>query len=226
MALAEVKDRIAGVERQQLADAVATHGDTLRGWWACVGSPGTSRVIHDSGADLEAGLQQADHLADEASAAVIVQIPGDVSASTRALIGLLCGVDASQITPPALSDADWMLHCADIRDTQTTLRDRLGDAIDIVEPSIAATAGLLLGLAARRTPALLIGTHAHAAAVVAQRQSIAAVSWWRSAFSGSDPLLRRAHERLQLEPWITVGTNLSDDAMVDIVVALVTDLQQ
>lgn len=226
MALADVKDRVVAVDRQQLADAVATRGDALRGWWSCVGSAGNVQVVHDSGADLDAGLQRADQLADEAVAAVIVQIPGDVTTATRAVIGLLCGVDASQVTPPLPSDAEWMMHCAHIRDEQVALRDRLGDSIDIVESTVAATAGLLLGLAARRTPALLIGTHAHAAAVVAQRQSIGATTWWRSAFAGSDPLLQRAQERLQLAPWITVATIMSDDTLVDMLVALVTDLQR
>lgn len=226
MALADVKDRIVAVENQLLADAIATSGDAIRGWWTCVRSNGRLHVVHDAGADLDAGLKRADDLANEAVAAVLVQIPTEVSIETRALIALLCGVDASQITPAQPTDTDWMLHCAAIRDAQVHMRGRLGDAIDIVDPAVGATAGLLLGLAARRTPALLIGAHAHAAAVLGQRQSVGAASWWRSAFAAADPLVRRAQDRLQTEPWITVGTPLSDETSVDALVAVLSDLQR
>lgn len=226
MALAEVKDRISAVDRQRLADAVATSGDPVRGWWACVGSSGRIELVHDAGGHLDAGLHRADAVANEAVAVAIVQVPTVVSRETRALIGLLCGANASQVTPAQPSDAEWMRQCAAIRDAQVPMRDRLGDAIDIAEPTVAATVGLLLGLAARRTPAILIGAHAHAAAVIGQRQSVGAATWWRSAFAEADPLVQRAQDRLLMEPWITVGTPLAGDTSVDVLVAVLTELQR
>ena len=225
MALEDVKERIAPVEAQALAAAITASGDTVRGWWRCVGRAGLVYTASMCLTDISAGLKHADDLANEGVAAVIVQHPHDIETTTRALAGLLCNVDASQVTPRNDSDLIWMQQCADVRDQQTVMRDQLGRALDIADGDIAGTAALLLGLAARRTPVLLIGVHAHAAALLAQRQSVAAVSWWRSAVSDIDPVVLRAQERLQLDPWLRIGTLVTADVSEDITATIVRSLQ-
>lgn len=226
MSFADVKMRIEAVEAQALADAMTTSGDPIRGWWTCVGGSGPVHVDRTPGGDIDAGLRHADTLADEGVAVVVVHHTDAVSDRTRALVGLLCSVDASRVTPSCASDLEWMRRCAVIRDTQSELRDQLGRAIDIADAEVAATAALLIGLAARKTPALLIGAHAHAAAVFAQRQSVAAVTWWRSGFTEHDPLVERAQERLQFQPWITIRSTLSDETVDDMLLSVIRDLQR
>lgn len=226
MSFADVKTRIDAVEAQTLADAVTTSGDPIRGWWTCVGGSGQVHVDRQAGADIDAGLRRANTLADEGVAVVVVHHTHAVSDRTRALVGLLCSMDASRVTPRSESDLEWMRRCALIRDAQAELRDQLARAIDIVDAEVAATAALLLGLAARKTPVLLIGAHAHAAAVFAQRQSVAAATWWRSGFTEQDPLIARAQERLQLEPWVTIHTHLSDEIADDVLMSVIRDLQR
>ena len=115
-----------------------------------------------------------DQLADEAVGAVVLSTSTTLNDDVRAIVGLLCGRDATQITPAAPSDHDWMTQCARLRDVQAALRDRISDAPDLIDAQSAGLVGLLLGLAARGTPCVFVGAAAHAAAVVAQRQSLAA----------------------------------------------------
>lgn len=226
MSLSDVKSRIAAVDAEALADATSRLGDDIRGWWACVGNVGVIRTERVVTGGLEAGLQKADALADEAVAAVIIDCQTPLSDGARALVGLLCGVDASRVTPSHTSDTDWMRNCARIRDLQVELRDQLGRAIEVVDADVATTSSLLLGLAARRTPALLIGPHAHAAAIIAQRQSVAATSWWRSAVADTDPVVARANERLQYESWIAFRTRVDAEVLDEAVAGILAGLQR
>lgn len=201
MEIAELKDRIEPVSAERLA----SHGhasDAVRAWVRSVGINGPVVLVDTlPGRDIEAGIRCADTIVDEGGAAVVVHLNEPLSDISRAVVGLLCSVDATRVTPGADTDLAWMQQCARIRDLQTTCRSRLADAIDIVDPEVAGMAAFLIALAARRTPVVLVGAFAHAAAVVAQRQSLTAADWWRSGIAHRDPLIAAANERLRYDPW-------------------------
>lgn len=225
MSLAALTARIETIPSDLLAAESARHGDDIRGWWACVAASGTvhieSQVV---GTTFAEGAARADVLVDQGSAAVIVHPRGAIGAMSRAIVGLLCDVDATEVVRKHADDLEWMRACADVRDLQAQFRERRADALELVEADVAATAGLLLGLAARRTPAVLIGTAAHAAAVVAQRQSRAGSDWWRSGAASRDPVVRLACARLRYEPWMQIATEIDDDALDDAVCGIIASI--
>lgn len=226
MTIPELKSRIRSIGSDALANATALHGDAVRGWWACTAANGQVHVERDpllSG--IDAGIARADALADEGIGAVVLSTATPVHEDLRAIVGLLCGCDATGVTPKSVGDFEWMQACARIRDAQSTFRERITDAPAIIDPASAGLVGLLLGLAARATPCILVGTAAHAAAVIAQRQSMAASGWWRSGYCSSDPLESIACERLQFEPWWSGRTVVSPDVVETLVIGTISSLR-
>jgi nicotinate-nucleotide--dimethylbenzimidazole phosphoribosyltransferase len=70
--------------------------------------------------------------------------------------------------------------------------------------------GFLVRAAARRTPVLLDGVVATAAALVAQDLQPRCVRWWRSAQRTSEPAQAVALRRLGLEPILDLGVEAGD----------------
>lgn len=226
MSVRELKSRIRSIGVDALATATAVHGDEVRGWWYCVASPGPVHVETDPAlVGIDAGIRRADAIADEGAGVVLLCTTSPVSEELRALVGLLCGVDATRVNAPADNDLTWMQACARLRDAQTALRDRMSDALDVVDTDGAGLVGLLLALAARGTPVVLVGTAAHAAAVIAQRQSLAATGWWRSGYCGTDPLESIACGRLQYRPWWTSDTRVQTDVLEQLIVGTISSLR-
>jgi hypothetical protein len=226
MTIPELKSRIRSIDAHRLSSAIASHGDAIRGWWACVAAEGAVHVERDPRLPgLDAGVARADVLADEAVGAVVLSTSTTLNDDVRAIVGLLCGRDATQITPAAPSDHDWMTQCARLRDVQAALRDRISDAPDLIDAQSAGLVGLLLGLAARGTPCVFVGAAAHAAAVVAQRQSLAAAGWWRSGYCSSDPIDGVACERLQFKPWWSGRTEVGVDVLESLLVGTISSLR-
>lgn len=221
MNLSDVKARIEPLSADAL-DAAMRRTDGIRGWVQCAGINGPTIVQSTApGAGVERGLLRADALADEGVGAVIAHVQQPVSDLVRAIAGSLCGVDATRVTPPGASDIEWMKACMRVRDLQAAHRSRLPDALDLVDAPFAAVVGLLLGLAARKTPTLLVGPATHAAAVIAQRQSMAAATWWQSAMRDADPLVDVANERLRYEPWWSGRTEVSADVVDALIVGTI-----
>lgn len=226
MSIPEIKSRIAPIAAEDLSNAVAECGDAVRGWWACAAGRGRThieRAPHHVGFD--AGVARAHALVDEGVGCVVLSAGSAVPDDARAIVGLLCGADATRITPPQANDHDWMLACRRLRDAQALLRDRVSDAMDVIDDGTTGLIGLLLGLSARRTPTLLIGSAAHAAALIAQRQSLAASGWWRSGYSGADPIDALTCARLQYESWWTSLITVDDEVTEDLVAATINSLR-
>lgn len=225
MSIADVKARIASIPVDALAAAAAATGDHIRGWWQCVAAEGPLHVEPGTHlASVADGIARADALADQGVGIVVVHPRGSVSDRSRAIVGLLCNADATAITPRHDDDLGWMRHCMAIRDLQTEYRDRRADAIDHVD-DLVGIVGILLGLAARRTGAVLVGPIAHAAAVVAQRHSAAAASWWQSGCTSRDPLVDIACQRLQCTPWVDFRTDVTADVCDEAVAGVLASIR-
>jgi nicotinate-nucleotide--dimethylbenzimidazole phosphoribosyltransferase len=75
---------------------------------------------------------------------------------------------------------------------------------------IAATAGLLLTAAARRTPVVLDGIVSAAAGLVVAAVAPDATRWWVAGHRSTEPAQRAALDRLGLEPLVDLGLRLGE----------------
>ena len=101
---------------------------------------------------------------------VLADVGRGVGTVASALVGVLTKRDASVVTSrgAAIDDARWMRRCAVVRDTMRRGRPVLGEHVALLAtiggPDLATATGILLGAAARRTPVVLDGIAAAAAA--------------------------------------------------------------
>lgn len=77
-------------------------------------------------------------------------------------------------------------------------------------PGLAAASGFVLRAAARRTPVLLDGPGAMAAALVAYEAAPRAVRWWQVADRCPDAAHAIALTRLALRPLLDIGIRTGD----------------
>jgi nicotinate-nucleotide--dimethylbenzimidazole phosphoribosyltransferase len=84
--------------------------------------------------------------------------------------------------------------------------------------------GCLLAAAARRTPVILDGIRALAAAVVADRLAPQASSWWRAASTSLDLAHTIASERIDLERGLPLNISTSDARASRAILALLREV--
>ncbi|HKE50884.1 MAG TPA: nicotinate-nucleotide--dimethylbenzimidazole phosphoribosyltransferase [Actinomycetes bacterium] len=150
-----------------------------------------------------AGAAIADGEVDSGADLLLVTMVG-VGATTPAavLVGVLTRSDAAAITGrgSGIDDTAWMRKCAIVRDALRRARPLLADQIGLLAAAggadFAAVTGFLLQAAVRRTPVIVDGLPATAAALVGQRLGYRSVEWWLAASPGSDPGLRKALDRM------------------------------
>lgn len=154
--------------------------------------------------DAAAGL--VDAAVDEGCDLVVLAAP-EPGPGALAAVGLLCRKDASLVTghrPGGLDDQAWMSDCAAVRDRMRQARPALGDPAPLLQSlgdaGLSALTGALLQAALRRTPVLLDGVTAAAAALVARRVTYRCLEWCRAADHGGHPAEALARERLGVSP--------------------------
>ncbi|MFF8658953.1 nicotinate-nucleotide--dimethylbenzimidazole phosphoribosyltransferase [Streptomyces huasconensis] len=162
---------------------------------------------------MRAGMAVADEEADSGTDVVVlgdVSVGGTTPAAT--LIAALCGTDASVVTGrggEAIDDLAWMRKCAAVRDALRRARPVLGDQLELLATvggaDLAAMTGFLLQCAVRRTPVILDGVVASAAALVAQRIAFRAPDWWLAGHDSGEPAQAKALDRMALEPLLDHG---------------------
>lgn len=115
-----------------------------------------------------------------------------------------------------IDDAGWMRKVTAIRDALRRARPVLDNPVALLAAAsgadIAAMAGFLVEAAARRTPVLLDGLVATAAAMVARAIAPESVSWWLAAHLSPEPAHRIALDRLGLTPVLDLGVSLGEGA--------------
>jgi len=171
----------------------------------------------DAASALRAGIAAVDAEVDSGTELLVVAAAdpaADVPAS--ALVGLLTRTDASSVTRrgATIDDAGWMSRCAMVRDTMRRGRPVVGDRLALLDgvgsPDLAATTGVLLQAAARRTPVVLDGVATAAAALVAQRVAFRAVDWWVASHRSPEPAHALALDRLSLQPLLDLSIRAED----------------
>ncbi len=167
---------------------------------------------------VRAGMAVADEEADSGTDLVVlgdVSVGGTTPAAT--LIAALCGTDASVVTGRGgepIDDLAWMRKCAAVRDALRRARPVLGDQLELLAAvggaDLAAMTGFLLQCAVRRTPVILDGVVASAAALVAQRVAFRAPDWWLAGHDSGEPAQAKALDRMALEPLLGHGVRVGE----------------
>jgi NaMN:DMB phosphoribosyltransferase len=163
----------------------------------------------------------------DAGATLLVPSPpqaDDICA--RAAIAVLCHRDAAATThqPHGMTDRDWTIRCAHVRDDIARLMPFRGEPqvllTELADAAVSSMVGALLSASCRRTPSLISGTRAWAAAVIADRLSPAASTWWRAASTSPDPADALARERTDVCPGLPLDIDSADDSAARATIAL------
>lgn len=172
-------------------------------------------------------------IADEAiNAGADLLIPADMgignTTSAAALVGLLCGIDASQVVGrgTGIDDDTWMRKAGAVRDCMRRARPLRGDHVGLIAAAggadFAAMIGFLLQGARRGVPVLLDGVISCAAALVAHRIAYRAKEWWLASHRSTEPAAQLALERLGLEPIVDLRMRLGEGTGALAVLPLIT----
>lgn len=186
----------------------------------------TRRIRRGSGSiDVEDALTAAEAL--DAYALGRALVDEEVDAGTDLLVPCVLGVGATTPatvvvaaltdTEPAavvgrgsgIDDETWMRKCVAVRDALRRARPHVHEMTALLGSvggvDLAVTAGMLLQAAVRRTPVLLDGVVAAAAALIARDTTPDAVPWWQVLDRSDEPAERVALEALGLEPLLALG---------------------
>jgi nicotinate-nucleotide--dimethylbenzimidazole phosphoribosyltransferase len=164
---------------------------------------------------LAAGVALADDEVDSGTDLLVVACPGQGSAAA-VLVSVLADTEPVKVLPRGthIDPEDWMAMAIAVRDARrraVPVRHRPAEVLDAVgSPDLAAAAGCLLRAAVRRTPVLLDGAGALAAAVVAYEAQPRAVRWWRAADRSPHNAHRIAVTKLGLSPILDLDTWAED----------------
>lgn len=177
---------------------------------------------------LEVGMAQADALVDEG---VRLLVAGDMgianTTASAALVSVFTGRPAAEVTGRGTGIDDPMLAhktavVARALELHRPSADRPLEALAAVGGlEHAAIAGFLLAAAARRTPVVIDGVIACAAALVAQALAPDAVGYFIAGHRSTEPGATVALERLGLDPLIELDLRLGEGSGAALAVPLV-----
>lgn len=171
----------------------------------------------DTARALRTGIEVAD---DEVDAGTDLVVVGDVGVGATTVAAVLAAVITS--TEPVkvigrgggIDDQTWMRKATAVRDARLRAWEHRAAPLQLLSVAggadVAAMVGFLVRAASRRTPVLLDGVVATAAALAAQDLQPRCVRWWRLAQRTSEPALAVALRRLGLEPLLDLGVQAGD----------------
>lgn len=198
------------------------------------GIAGVVDVAFDDGditAAIDAGAALADHEVDSGTDLVLVCWPED-GAVPMAVIAALTNTEPVKAMPrgAVLSPDEWMTRAMAVRDLRRVAVARSDEPLDLVAAlaeadgtravvHLAAVTGLLLRCAGRRTPVVLDGLGALAAAVLGHQAHAGAGAWWRAADTSPHPAAELALSRLGHRPVLDMATAIADGSAGVVAVA-------
>ena len=135
------------------------------------------------------------------------------SQTLAVLVGLLTGAEPVALLPrggAAVDTGAWIGRAVALRDTRRRVADnrtRPGRLLEALDYSpLAATVGLVMQAVVRRTPVVLDGVGAVAAALLCHDVQARAGRWWRLADVSPDPVHTLAAAELGQRPLLDLGT--------------------
>jgi NaMN:DMB phosphoribosyltransferase len=157
------------------------------------------------------GLRRADAIADAGIDLILLALDCDEPA--RLAIAELLELDPVEASgwplEQGMDDEQWMADVVRLRDglrrTRGLRRDLAGLLAAIGSPLLAAATALLVQSGVRRTPVLLDGTGALAAALLARQTSSVVEQWWQIGHADSRALTGKAVGALRLTPLLRLG---------------------
>jgi NaMN:DMB phosphoribosyltransferase len=165
---------------------------------------------------LLVGAKLVDSEVDSGADLLIVAVPG-LGSDSEIAVSVLTNTEPVKVLTRGAAATDpeaWMSLAIEVRDGRRRcmpLRDRPDEFLDaLTSPPLAAAAGFLLRAAGRRTPVMLDGPAAAAAALIAYEAAPRAVRWWCAADLGPDPVHELALTRLGKRAILGLGTGLGD----------------
>ncbi|MDT7580049.1 MAG: nicotinate-nucleotide--dimethylbenzimidazole phosphoribosyltransferase [Pseudonocardiales bacterium] len=165
---------------------------------------------------LALGVAAADEEVD-AGADLIVVVDGDDSAASALSVSLLAGVEPVALLPrgaAAIDTAAWIARAEYLRDARRTVAGLRDDPAGLLtalgHAPLAATSGFVLRATARRTPLVLDGSTAAAAALICHHVQPRSSRWWRFADSSPDALHGRVLAELGQRPLLDLAISAGD----------------
>jgi nicotinate-nucleotide--dimethylbenzimidazole phosphoribosyltransferase len=168
-------------------------------------------------AAVRAGIAIADA---EVDGGADLLIPGDLgignSTPASVLVAALTGSEPVAVVGrgSGIDDDAWMRKATAVRDALRRARVVLADPLDLLRTTagadIAAMAGFLAQAAVRRTPVVLDGLVACAAALVAEDLAPGARRWWVAGQRTAEPAHSLALEHLDLGPLLELDVRLGE----------------
>jgi nicotinate-nucleotide--dimethylbenzimidazole phosphoribosyltransferase len=172
------------------------------------------RTLADEEIDSGADLLVPGALGVGATTPASVLVAAITGAEPVAVVGRGSGID----------DEAWMRKAAAVRDGLRRARPHVRDPLALLRVAggadLAVLAGLLVQAAVRRTPVLLDGLVAGAAALVADEMAPGAREWWLIAQRSPEPAMTRTAEHLELSPLLDLHVRTEDGAGALAVVSL------
>jgi nicotinate-nucleotide--dimethylbenzimidazole phosphoribosyltransferase len=162
------------------------------------------KAIADAEVDGGADLLIAGDLGIGNSTPASVLVAALTGSEPVAVVGRGSGID----------DTAWMRKAAAVRDALRRARMVLSDPIALLRTTagadIAAMTGFLAQAAIRKTPVILDGLDAGAAALVAEELVPGARLWWTAGQRGGEPAHALALEHLDLDPILDLDVRLGE----------------
>jgi nicotinate-nucleotide--dimethylbenzimidazole phosphoribosyltransferase len=166
---------------------------------------------------LHAGVTIADEEIDRGADLLVAGDMGIGNTTPAAvLVAALTGAEPVAVVGrgTGIDDAGWMRKTAAIRDALRRARPVVADPIALVRTAggadIAAMAAFLAQAAVRRTPVILDGVVAGAAAMLAEELAPGARQWWVAGHRSVEPAHTLALQHLELVPVLDLGMRLGE----------------
>jgi nicotinate-nucleotide--dimethylbenzimidazole phosphoribosyltransferase len=181
---------------------------------------GLREVLVDPGATVADALAQGVAAADaevDAGADLIVVADTDKAAASALLVSLLARVEPVALLPrgaAAVDTAAWIARAEYLRDARRAVAELRDDPAALLtalgHAPLAATTGFILRASARRTPLIVDGPAAAAAALACHHTQPRSSRWWRFADSAPDPVHARVLDQLGQRALLDLGTSAGD----------------
>ncbi|HEX3335695.1 MAG TPA: nicotinate-nucleotide--dimethylbenzimidazole phosphoribosyltransferase [Jatrophihabitans sp.] len=200
----------------QSSTAVAAVADSLGVGIRTLAGPDGADGPDAVGAAVAAGIAAADDEIDSGADLVVLAV-ADSTAASAVVVGLLAGVEPVALLPrgaDAIDTAAWITRAEHLRDARRRVAELRGQPTQLLAAAdgaaLATATGFLLRAVTRRTPMVLDGTCAVAAALVCHHIQPRAGRWWRVADVSSDPVHTRASEEMGQRPMLDLGITRGD----------------
>jgi len=174
------------------------------------------RDLAADGDAFAAGVAAADDEVD-GGADLLVLAARDTTLAPAVAVGLLTNAEPVALLPRGASAVDseaWIARAERLRDARrdvAALRHAPADLLETLHSAaLAAATGFLLRAVTRRTPVVLDGTAALAAALLCYEVQPRAAQWWRVSDSSEDAVHARAVEYLLEQPVLGLGASSGD----------------